>query len=307
MKAYKVFDSEWKCRGFQYKVGETYEMKEKPILCEQGFHACKKVSDCFNYQEFNPKNKVAEVDLIGDIVGADGDKQATNKINIIKEISWGEMLELANSGLGNSGYCNSGDWNSGDRNSGHRNSGDRNSGDRNSGDRNSGLFNSGDRNSGHRNSGDRNSGYCNSGYCNSGDRNSGHRNSGHRNSGDWNSGDRNSGLFNSGDWNSGLFNTDEPFIRMFNRDTAFKRKEINIPQCFYFDLTSWIGHDTATDEEKETYKKEIEVCGGFLKTISYKDAFKRAWENASESEKEEVKELPNFDTDIFFEISGIRI
>ena len=232
MKAYKVFDSEWKCRGFQYKVGETYEMKEKPILCEQGFHACKKVSDCFNYQEFNPKNKVAEVDLIGDIVGADGDKQATNKINIIKEISWGEMLELANSGLGNSGYCNSGDWNSGDRNS---------------------------------------------------------------------------GLFNSGDWNSGLFNTDEPFIRMFNRDTAFKRKEINIPQCFYFDLTSWIGHDTATDEEKETYKKEIEVCGGFLKTISYKDAFKRAWENASESEKEEVKELPNFDTDIFFEISGIRI
>ena len=79
MKAYKVFDENFKCRGFQYEVGKTYEMKEEPILYKRGFHACTKVSDCFNYYSFDTKNKVAEVELLGIIKGEDEDKQATNK------------------------------------------------------------------------------------------------------------------------------------------------------------------------------------------------------------------------------------
>jgi hypothetical protein len=101
-------------------------------LCKNGFHACKKIIDCFSYYDFNPKNKVAEVELTGDIKGLNGDKQCGQNINIIKEISWEKVLILANSGNGNSGYKNSGDGNSGDGNSGDWNSGYRNSGHFNS-------------------------------------------------------------------------------------------------------------------------------------------------------------------------------
>ena len=96
MKAYKVFNPDWTCRNFLYEVGKSYEINEMPVLCAKGFHACKKAIDCFGYYSFNPKNKVAEVELFGDIVGKDGGKQATNKILIVKELTWHEVLELVN-------------------------------------------------------------------------------------------------------------------------------------------------------------------------------------------------------------------
>ena len=150
-----------------------------------------------------------------------------------------------------------------------------------------------------------NSGYHNSGNRNSGDWNSGDYNSGDYNSGYWNSGDRNSGYWNSGDCNSGYFNTDEPFVRIFNKESNKTRGEIIFPSFLYFDLNVWVSHDTATEEEKEKYKKEIETCGGFLKTLEYKEAFRLAWDKASKEEHKKLLDLPNWDNKIFKEISGI--
>jgi hypothetical protein len=230
-----------------------------------------------------------------------------------------------NSGNRNSGYRNSGDMNSGDMNSGNRNSGDMNSGNRNSGNRNSGYGNSGYRNSGNRNSGDmnsgnRNSGYRNSGYWNSGDRNSGYRNSGYgnsgygnsgyRNSGDMNSGYRNSGYGNSGDMNSGDFNfcsysngvfcnQDDMNIRIFNQPSGMSLRDWHNSKYYLaicssdFELTEWIEDDS-------------KPRGGYLKTSSYKDACKKWWNNMTEENKEIVKSIPNFDADIFFDITGIQ-
>ena len=157
------------------------------------------------------------------------------------------------------------------------------------------LINSGDRNSGNWNSGNRNSGNCNSGD----------HNSGNCNSGNWNSGDRNSGNWNSGDRNSGFFNSDEPCVRMFNKMTNKKEEDIDIPSWCYFDLTEWVSHDTATEEEKQKHKAEIEACGGFLKTINYKDAWRIAWNKASIEERKELFDLPNWDNQVFKEITGI--
>ena len=159
--AYKVFNPDWTCRGFPYKVGKSYTHKGNLSMCGEGFHACKKVSDCFSYYSFDPKNKVAEVELSGTILGLDEEKQCASKIKIIRELKWPEVLVLANSGNGNSG-----NGNSGNRNSGYGNSGNRNSGSRNSGYGNSGYGNSGNRNSGDGNSGNRNSGNGNSGDFN---------------------------------------------------------------------------------------------------------------------------------------------
>lgn len=43
VKGYKVFNHDWTCRGFQYKVGESYEIEEPPICCTRGFHFCEKL------------------------------------------------------------------------------------------------------------------------------------------------------------------------------------------------------------------------------------------------------------------------
>ena len=144
------------------------------------------------------------------------------------------------------------------------------------------------------------SGNCNSGNWNSGNCNSGNWNSGDRNSGDWNSGN-----WNSGTRNSGYFNTDNPPVRIFNAFTNVKRENIDFPNFLYFDLTVWVSHDTATEEEKTKHKTEIETCGGFLKTLEYKEAFRRAWDKASKEEHKKLLNLPNWNNDIFKEISGI--
>lgn len=113
------------------------------------------------------------------------------------------------------------------------------------------------------------------------------------------------GDYNSGSYNSGYFNSNEPFVRMFNKDTKLKRDEINIPSFCYFDLTVWVSHDTATEEEKKEYKIEIETCGGFSKTLNYKEAWRLAWDKASKEEHLKMLKLPNWDNEVFKEISGI--
>ena len=289
MKAYKVFNPDWTCMGFQYEVGKSYEIEREPIMCEYGFHACKNVVDCFNYYAFDPNNKVAEVELSGTILGQDEDKQCAKNIKIIKELTWEQMLVLANTGHGNSGHSNSGHRNSGHSNSGHRNSGDRNSGDRNSGDRNSGDWNSGHWNSGHWNSGD--------------------RNSGDRNSGDWNSGYRNSGDWNSGDWNSGFFNTITPTqILIFNK-LCDRQKWENAQKPDFINniiLNKWNDWLDMNDEERKQYPNAY-VCGGYLKKYGYKEAWQNAYKKATKQDIELLKALPNFDAKIFEEITGIII
>ena len=102
MKGYKVFNSDWTCRGFQYEVGKTYEMDEKPIICERGFHFCKELIDCFFYYPFDyTRTKIAEVEAIGDIEEDEDNvygtsKCCTNKIRIIREILFSNLGYITN-------------------------------------------------------------------------------------------------------------------------------------------------------------------------------------------------------------------
>ena len=293
MIGYKATDKYGCCRGFKFEVGKTYTKdipKEELECCtDTVFHFCRELSAIEKESNYKlSESRLYEV-FAGDYVRS-GDKYGTNSLTILREIEGEEKLELINSGSCNSGSCNSGNRNSGSCNSGNRNSGSWNSGNRNSGSCNSGSCNSGSWNSGNRNSGS----------CNSGD-----SNSGSWNSGSCNSGDRNSGSWNSGSWNSGFFNSDEPNIRMFNKDTNLKRGDINIPSWCYFSLTVWVSHDTATEEEKEKYKREIETSGGYLKTLEYKEAWKLAWSKASKEEHKQLLKLPNWNNKVFIEITGI--
>lgn len=91
MKGYKVFNSDWTCRGFQYEIGKTYEIDDYPILCERGFHFCTNPADCFKYYNIWDDVKIAEVEALGDIREDDrlieNSKCCTNKIKIVRELS----------------------------------------------------------------------------------------------------------------------------------------------------------------------------------------------------------------------------
>ena len=332
MKGYKVFNPDWTCRGYQFEVGKTFEEDVKPECCDRGFHFCTKASDCFNYYRFDPNNKVAEVEAVGDIdTHSDDNKCSTNKLHIIREVSWQEVLELVNLGKACTGLCNSGDWNSGNRNSGGWNSGNWNSGDWNSGNRNSGGWNSGNWNSGGCNSGDRNSGNWNTGNRNSGDWNSGNRNSGgwnsgnwnsggcnsgNRNSGNWNSGNRNSGNWNSGDWNKtsnavGCFNTEQQKLKFFDKETDMTMEQWwnsdarHLMNQIDFGPTDWIRSNDMTDEEKAAHP-EHETTGGYLKIRDNTDCCTAWWNGLSERKKNIIRSIPNFDAEKFYQITGIR-
>jgi hypothetical protein len=123
-----------------------------------------------------------------------------------------------------------------------------------------------------------------------------------------NSGDRNSGDCNSGGWNSGCFNTITPQeILIFNKPC---KREIwencQKPDFIYFNLTIWINEFEMSDQEKIDNPK-FYVASGYLKTYGYKEAWKKSWDNASLEDRKLILTLPNFDPEVFKEISGIDV
>ena len=123
IKGYKVFNPDWTCKGKQYTCPGTFEEDVNPSVCNVGMHFCKSAADCFRYYDFDPNNHVAEVIAHGTVAEGE-DKCATNKLEIVREIPWAEVLEIVNTGKACTGRCNSGDCNSGNWNSGNWNSGD---------------------------------------------------------------------------------------------------------------------------------------------------------------------------------------
>ena len=182
----------------------------------------------------------------------DGDKCATNYLEIVREISWQEVLEIVNTGKGCTGLCNSGN-----------------------------------------------------------------RNSGNRNSGDWNSGNRNSGDWNSGDWNkcsfsNGCFNTAEPKIYLFNKPSDWTYRDWLNSDARYLlnqipgDVLEYVWFEDMTDEEK-TAHPEAKVTGGYLKQLDNSECGSIWWRGLNDYEKSIIKAIPNFDKEIFKEITGVDV
>ena len=278
IKGYKVFNPDWTCRNFQYEVGKTFEEDVTPKCCDRGFHFCTKASDCFSYYGFNPENKVAEVLALGTVdTESDDTKCCTNKIQIVREISWQELLTIVNTGKGCTGLCNTGDCNTGNRNTGNRNTGD-----------------------------------CNTGDCNTGDCNTGNRNTGDWNTGNWNTGNCNTGDWNLSSFNTGCFMTEEQKIMLFDKPTDWTYRDwinsdaryalTNIPK----NVVEWVSSYDMTDEEKEKYPT-YETTGGYLKVLDESESAQIWWDGLTEGAKNTIKSLPNFDAEIFRKCTGIKV
>ncbi|MFA6667808.1 MAG: hypothetical protein WCS51_05610, partial [Bacilli bacterium] len=72
-KGFKVTDENMQCIGFQFELGKEFKHEGELKLCESGFHFCKKLIKCFNYYDFNPKNRVFEIEY-GKAFGDEDDK-----------------------------------------------------------------------------------------------------------------------------------------------------------------------------------------------------------------------------------------
>ena len=231
IRGFKVFNSDWTCRNKQYTCPGAFEEDVTPSVCDRGMHFCKKAADCFNYYSFNPENKVADVIALAERTVEDGDKCATNYLEIVREISWQEVLEIVNTGKGCTGLCNSGN-----------------------------------------------------------------RNSGNRNSGDWNK----------------CFNTVEPKIYLFNKPSDWTYRDWLNSDARYLlnqipgDVLEYVWFEDMTDEEK-TAHPEAKTTGGYLKQLDNSECGSIWWRGLNDYEKSIIKAIPNFDKEIFKEITGVDV
>jgi hypothetical protein len=232
IRGFKVFNPDWTCRDKQYTCPGAFEEDVTPSVCDRGMHFCKKAADCFNYYSFNPENKVAEVIAYADRTVEDGDKCATNYLEIVREISWQEVLEIVNTGKGCTGLCNSGN----------------------------------------------------------------------RNSGDW----------NKCSFSNGCFNTAEPKIYLFNKPSDWTYRDWLNSDARYLlnqipgDVLEYVWFEDMTDEEK-TAHPEAKVTGGYLKQLDNSECGSIWWRGLNDYEKSIIKAIPNFDKEIFKEITGVDV
>jgi len=65
MRAFKGFNKDLTCRGYQYEEGKEFHT-ERAECCDTGFHACEYPLDCFGY--YDPAHSVFhEVELSGEM------------------------------------------------------------------------------------------------------------------------------------------------------------------------------------------------------------------------------------------------
>ena len=271
VKGYKVFRPDWTCdptgrNPKRYTCPGKFEEEGELDVCGRGMHFCQVAADCFNYYRFNSENKVAEVIAYGD-VRTDGDKSCTDKLEIVREIPWDEVLRIVNIGNNCTGLCNTGD-------------------------RNTGNWNTGDRNTGN---------------WNTGDRNTGNWNTGNWNTGNWNTGDCNKSSFNTGCFNTEeqkimLFNKPSDMTYREWMDSDARCLLNQIPK----NVVEWVYEDDMTDEEKvenPTYK----TTGGYLKILDESECAQIWWDGLEDEEKKIIQSIPNFDPDIFRQCTGIEV
>ena len=92
--AYKGFDENLCCRGFQYEIGKEYVQEGEIECCESGFHACTNPFDVLDYYSSDSRNRFCVVEQSGTIKTGNGDsKQASSRIKIKAEIGMAGLFK----------------------------------------------------------------------------------------------------------------------------------------------------------------------------------------------------------------------
>ena len=92
--AYKGFDKNLQCRGFQYEVGKEYKSGKKVEVCRSGFHACTNPFEVWDYYPVY-NSRFAEVEL-GGVMDKEGgsSKICSSEIKVKKELTLSDYIGL---------------------------------------------------------------------------------------------------------------------------------------------------------------------------------------------------------------------
>ena len=92
--AYKGFNKNLKCRGFQYEVGKEYEMSGRIACCERGFHACESPLEVFDHYDML-NSRFAEVEQSGEIDKEENTtKVCSSRIKVKAELKLADIINL---------------------------------------------------------------------------------------------------------------------------------------------------------------------------------------------------------------------
>lgn len=72
------------------------------------------------------------------------------------------------------------------------------------------------------------------------------------------------------------------------------------------DVVEWVYEEDMTDEEKAAHPT-YETTGGYLKVLDESECGQLWWGSLSDRRKEIIKAIPNFDAEIFFQCTGVRV
>ena len=94
IKAYKGFDKNMQCRGYQYEVGKEYDMDGEINCCNRGFHACKSPLEVWDYYDML-NSRFAEVEQSGKIEEEGGStKVCSSHIKIKAELKLADIINI---------------------------------------------------------------------------------------------------------------------------------------------------------------------------------------------------------------------
>jgi hypothetical protein len=168
----------------------------------------------------------------------------------------------------------------------------------NTGHRSTGNHSTGNHSTGNYSTGHYSTGHCSTGAYSTGDCSTGDRSTGHNSTGNWSISNNSTGHFSTEDYSG---------FSAFNKPCSFEDWDnAEIPSFLYFDLTKWIEESEMSDKEKEE-NENYATTNGYLKVFEYEGAWKNTWDNACDEDKNLLYALPNFDADVFKEISGIDV
>ena len=188
-------------------------------------------------------------------------------------------------------HCSTGRYSTGHQSTGHCSTGNYSTGHQSTGHQSTGNYSTGYQSTGSHSTG----------HQSTGSHSTGHLSTGHLSTGNWSTSDLSTGHFCTKDgkgfgaFNKKLHKKYEESVRIWN--------EAEKPECLFFSITEWVALDMMSQSEKEQ-SPSSSITGGFLKVYDYKEAFTKSVTSASKEERDLIRALPNFNDEVFFEISG---
>ncbi len=207
-------------------------------------------------------------------------------------------VNKTSTGDGSTGDYSTGNGSTGDWSTGNHSTGSWSTGDWSTGGYSTGDYSTGYCSTGGYSTGDYSTGYCSTGCHSTGYGSTGDRSTGHRSTGNWSISNYSTGHFSTEDC-SGFGCFDKPC-------TLEEWVDAQIPTWLFFNLTEWVEGKCMTEEEKENNPSYI-TTGGYLRVYEYKEAFIKSYLGATREEQLKVMELPNYDAQKFYKISGIDV